>query len=150
MLTASNETTKRSQEVVATSDGALRADPSGSRYQDLGLVIDATNVAAGACVWSSYYENVQWVRNIVLFIKSDQQYRGVLVSKDSSGTASGDANYDAIVASVAASGSTFRLHRTGIGLTYGGFLGYSAKFGVKNDSAVQASYAQLRVQLLGL
>ncbi|MEN6521270.1 MAG: hypothetical protein ABFD46_09000 [Armatimonadota bacterium] len=151
MLTASNETTKRSQEVAATSDGALRVDPSGSRYQDLGLVIDDTNVAAGAYIWSSYYENTQWVRNLVLMVKSDKQYRAVVVVKDTGGIANGDSNYDSLTIAVAASGSSYRLHRLGASTSIPGILGYAAKFGVKNeDSSAAATSVQLRIQLLGL
>lgn len=150
MLTAPNETTKRSQEIVATSDGALRVDPSGSRYQDLGLIVDASSVAAGAFVWSSYLDNIQWVRNLVFLVKSDQLYRVFIAARDTNGISNSDANNDSLINSTPASGSTYRLHRAGTAASNPGFLGYSAKFGVKNEGTLQASLIQLRMQLLGL
>jgi hypothetical protein len=116
----------------------------GSKYQDLGQIISGTNMAAGAFVYSNYITNVAWVRNLVIFTQSDQQYDYGLYRQDSSGN--NDVSGITISSGQTANGAAWR------GAAINGtnaILGYGAKFFIKNSSASANTFANMRVQLLG-
>lgn len=143
MLTAAQETTKRPMEIVATPDGALRVDPSGARFSDLGLVIDASGVAAGAFVYSSWIDEVQWVRQVLLGAQGDRTHNVGLYRRDSSLTDIGGVT----VASDQTANSPSWRAIYGSGTT--GVLGYGCRFFLKNQDGTNPATLRLRVQLMG-
>lgn len=119
----------------------------GSNYQDLGQVVEGLNMAAGATVYSPYYTDLEWVRNVICLAQSDQQYDIGHQRKDTSGAIDSTnntigSNLSALLAPNYRSTTNPSL---GIGL-----LGYSTRFYIKNSSASANTYARLRVQLIGL
>jgi hypothetical protein len=114
-------------------------------YQDLGLVIDATNMAAGATVYSNWYDNVEWVRNSIVLVQTDQQYDLLSQIRDSQGNI--DGNGSSIAATQSANTTNFRKH---ISTGANSIFGYSVKYGLKNSSASPNTYGRARVQLMGL
>jgi hypothetical protein len=122
-----------------------------SNYRDLGLIIDATNVPAGAYAYSNYFDNMQWVRSFAAMVGSDQSYSVHLYIRDTAGTTHGDSTLNSVVGNQSATGgpTNLRQHRVGQLGTVPGFLGYSARFAVKNDGSAAAAI-KVRMQLLGL
>lgn len=120
-----------------------------SPYQDLGLVVEGLNMAAGAVVYSEYYDSVEWVRNVFAMATSDQQYNIGLRRRDTSGQSDFGAAWATNQAAPA--GGTYRGHPLPASGTSGhGLLGKSAAFYIQNTSTVSNTYARLRVQLFGL
>lgn len=108
-------------------------------FQDLGLVVDATNMAAGATVYSNWYDGVDWIRNIIALSSSDQQYDIVIKRRDTALNESG-----MTLKSAQASSGSLATN------TFSALLGYSVCFGIKNSSASPNTTAKLRIQMLGL
>jgi hypothetical protein len=124
---------------------AKRMVLTGSKYEDLGLNVEGLNMAAGAFVYGSWIDNVDWVRNIVFLAQSDQQYDVVVNRRDKAGASSWD--YNIATAQSAVTGSNWRAHpANGVNA----LLGYSARIGIKNSSASSNTYGRVRVQLMGL
>jgi hypothetical protein len=119
---------------------------TGSGYKDLGLVIDGS-IAAGATLSSNWFDNVSWVRNIVMLSQSDQQYDIQIYVRDIAGvgTSSILAAYTP-ASNQAANGTAWRV--TQLSGT-NALLGYSVQFRLKNSSASPNTFARLRVQILG-
>lgn len=111
------------------------------QYKDLGLAIDATNIAAGATVYSNWIDGVQWVRTVTLLCSTDQQYDIYFTVRDSSGTIGSDVS---IVTAQAAASGWWRRHYAN------NQYAYSVRFGIKNVSASLATNAKLKVQLVGI
>ncbi len=131
MLSAANELTKCAQEVVATNDGALKVDPSGARYADLGCVIDATDVAANAFVYSAWMDNVQWVRNVIITYSGSKTHNAGIFRRDSELVDAGGTTYVSDQASVS------------------GVRGYCARLFLKNQDPSATADLTMRAQLLG-
>lgn len=120
----------------------------GSKYQDLGLVLDNNNVAAGATVYSSYIDNVEWVRNAVVFTVANQQYDFVVARKNTEGAEdwastifTGQTSHAAYRPVVLVSSSS---------LNASAVFGKSVKFGIRNTSASTMTNAKIKIQLMGL
>ncbi|KIL35864.1 hypothetical protein SD71_10765 [Cohnella kolymensis] len=116
-----------------------------SENKDVGLAIDASNMAAGAIIFGNWTDNVHWVRNVVVLAQSDQQYDVGVGRRDFSGAT----DIGSTVASTqnAVLSPNWRSHPlTGSS----GVLGYSVRFFIKNSAAVPNTYGRLRAQLLGL
>jgi hypothetical protein len=120
-----------------------------SKYQDLGQVLDAGSIPAGATVYSQAYTQLTWVRNVIVFAQIDTAGWAVTIMRgDSSGvfdwavqlgssSSSTGANWGVQIGSAGQSGGS------------SGVLGYQAKFGLKNTSGSASTVGKLRVQLLG-
>ncbi len=143
MITAKNETTKRTQEVVATAEGALRVDPTGIGSQDIGLIIDAASAAAGATVYSPWYDGIQWVRTVIYASQSTRTYNMGFYRRD---TDLVDIGQNAIGGDQTANSPNWR---TTFGTGATGVIGYSCRFYLKNQDLVNTADLKLRVQLLG-
>jgi hypothetical protein len=115
----------------------FNGNPHETDYEDLGLVIDAVNVAAGAFVYSSTFVNVQWVRNIVALSQSDQQYDIYSYLSDSSGIVSSSV----LISSTALGSVPNTWWRNNVYNSTNGVLGYGVKFGIKNSSASPNTFA---------
>ncbi len=115
-------------------------------YKDLGVIIDASTMAAGAIVYSSYFDDLEWVRNIICLSQSDQQYDLVYFRRDFNGNV--DTSGQNIGTSLSAYPSPNWRYNTAISNV--GLIGYSARFYIKNSSASPNTYGRLRVQLLAL
>jgi hypothetical protein len=118
-------------------------------YRDLGLIIDATNVPAGAYAYSNYFDNMQWVRSFAAMVGCDQAYSLHINLKDTSGATHGDSVVNSVVSNQSATGGAANLRQHRVGQNAPGLLGYSARFAVKNEGASPAAI-RLRMQLLGL
>lgn len=134
-----NETTARLHKKIGPNGG----------YSDLGAIIDTTNMAAGATVYSNWIDGIDWVRNILIMAQSDQQYDLGITRRDSFGVVTSD--YVLITNNAANSGSyrPFIANATSLVAT-SGLTGYSARFFIKNSSASPNTIGKLRVQLMGL
>lgn len=123
------------------------------RYKDLGLVIDAVNVAAGATVYTPWYDNTQWVKNILFFLANTATGGNVSlnrINRDSSGradvgfamfTGTVSTNLDAL--SVRAAGSAIGATTTASHAT----LGKSTRFALINSASVVGNL-RLAIQLI--
>lgn len=114
------------------------------KYRDLGEVINATNVPAGGFIFSGWYDEIQWVRQIVFLSKSDQTYDYGIYRRDSSG----QQEYQGATLKSNASGNTTWIPNTYIGS--GCLMGYGVKFYVKNSSVSTNTLLILKTQLLGV
>lgn len=155
---------------ITTSDAMIPVDlqnhtldptnpiPVGGGYLDLGL-LDAGALAAGSTAYynaspfvNGYVTGVQWVRNVLVMETSDQTARTIIVRQDSSGTA--DYGYAAGTTdfTVGTSNTSYQdllLYGSAGTLGTSGILGYGVKIGLKNTSVTNATWARLRVQLMG-
>lgn len=114
-------------------------------YKDLSLVIEGLNMPPGTTLYSPYYDALYWVRSIICYCQSDQQYDCGYFTKDSSGRI--DASGYAIATNQSAFPANYRPSKvTGVNA----LIGYSAKFYLKNSSASTNNYSRLCVQLIGL
>ena len=112
---------------------------------DLGLYLDGTVIAAGATLYGDWINDLDWVRHIVLFVKTDQTCT-ILTSRKNRASVEAIANI--LLASTGLTGgSVVRFTSAAPPVS---LLGYSAKFGINNIGAVPTVVAQLYVQLLGL
>ena len=116
----------------------------GSLAKDLGQIITGVNMAAGATLYSTLQTDLQWVRNVIIFVQSDQQYDLALVRYDTDGVS---ALYNATIAGTQDVVATpnWRAH-----VFSNLIIGKSCTFGIKNIAAVPNTYGNVRVQLLGL
>lgn len=123
-------------------------------YRDLGLIIDGGAVAAGAVVYSNYFDDMGWVRNMALFIANDQSVDVMLTRRDQSGAA--DYSTQLKAASPATGGSNNWVSYvvppvSGNSITTNGaVVGYSFRLGLKNVGASPTTYAKLKAQLMGI
>ncbi|MDA8212148.1 MAG: hypothetical protein M0021_09765 [Clostridia bacterium] len=125
-------------------DGRLRSQPE-SRYQELGLVVEGLNMAAGAIVYGSWIDNAEFVRNIVTLTQSDQQYDVGLNRRDS--TLNADSGATVLATNQPAITTAWR---PALGVGAAALVGYGVMFYVKNSSTAANTYARVRAQLLGL
>lgn len=116
---------------------------NGYKWEDKGLIVSGTSMAAGATVYSNWFDSVDWVRNLIYLAQSDQQYDVKVQRRDSSGAASGDGGLSADAQALTGVG-VYRTH-----INSNSFLGWSARFGMKNSSASANTVAILRMQFLG-
>lgn len=112
------------------------------KYRDLGLVIDAA-LTAGSIIYSNYIDNTRWVRNVIVFEQSDQQYDVLFFKRDAVGNAETSGVTIATNQSAFAS-PNWRPH------IVSSIFGTSFKFYLKNSSVSNNTYTRLRVQLQGL
>lgn len=120
-------------------------------FKDLGLVIDATNMAAGATVYSNWVDNVEWVRNGILLAQCDQQYDIQQQVRDSNSISAYATNIIATQIAVASPNwAMAKLLQSSTSTGLSAVFGYSVRFGLKNSSASPNTYGKLRVQLMGL
>ena len=146
VLTLRNRDTDQVEDVLSNGSGAMQVE-AGGRYKDLGLVINAASVAAGAQVWgASWYDSVQWVRNMVWFSQCDLSYTAGYTLRDSEPV---ESNWLMNLVDNASSPGTEAVWRITQVTGQTGLLGYSIKFRMKNEGASEAAYLRLRVQLLG-
>ena len=115
------------------------------KYLDLGAVITATNMAAGATAFSGWNDNVALVRNITLLSQSDQQH-DIGVTRRDAGTATSGIG-TALVTNQPSTASDWRSNSIA---PPNAILGYSARFYLKNSSASPNTVGNLRVQLMGV
>jgi len=115
------------------------------KFKDLGQVITATNMAAGAMISSNFFDNLQWTRYWRATYQSDQTIQVGVCNRDTTlATNWGDYNSSSCPATGSSSWG-------GIAVTNQyGTLGYSAKFTVKNNSASANTFARLNIQLMGV
>lgn len=114
----------------------------GSGREDLGQVVLDPALAVNAVAQEAAYRGgLEWVRHLILLVRSDQPYEVYVFRRDSGGVGGwGDSIF-----SGAATGAAF----AEVAITVPkALLGYSARFGVKNTGPAPAS-VELRVQLLG-
>lgn len=147
MLTGIDETTRKGRNVVLNGDGAVRASLYGCRYVDLGQLISAEAVAAGATIYSSFVDNVQWVRWVILFGQAGNTWEAGIAKRDSSGAV---ASNEPWLSSQPANAPLWKpITSTPVsGPCTPGILGYSTKFYIKNVSVSVCDMA-LRAQLIG-
>lgn len=112
-------------------------------YKDLDLVVDAVNMAAGATVYSDYYTDLEWVRNMLIFASTDQQFDIMIKNKDNAGTIPNAYATNSNQSAQPVSYGRYPVNGTSA------LLGYSACFGIKNSSAVPNTFGKLKVQLIG-
>ncbi|NRD80272.1 hypothetical protein HPT25_23400 [Bacillus sp. BRMEA1] len=124
-------------------DGNINVAPVG-KIQDLGIVISATNMAAGATVYSSLITGTPWVRNLLMLTQSDQQYDIGVSRVDTSGI------QDWTTWVSTNNGSTASSWRPVQVVGASALLGVSAKLAIKNSSASANTFANVRAQLIGL
>jgi hypothetical protein len=128
------------------TDGSRNVKVMGGKYEDKGLNVEGLNMAAGAVVYGSWIDNVDWVRNLVILAQSDQGYDLVMQRRDTSNAASFDTN--PVTGQTTTGGSSsWRTHAIA---GASALLGYSTRFGIKNSSASANTFGRLRVQLMGL
>lgn len=119
------------------------------RYKDLGLVIDATNVPAGATVMSAIFTGLQWVRNARYLGACDQTHSVFGFPRDSSSVESGISALGASAQPSTGGANTFRAYTltSAASTASSGVFGHGVRFQMKNEGASVASYAKMRVQL---
>lgn len=146
MITVRNRETKLIEDVVGNGSGGICVEPMG-RYQDLGMVIDASNVPAGAYTYSPAYTSLEWVRHFVALSQTSQTFSLAICRRDSSGREDW--------------GSQLLVDRSahwGLWETYAGspscdcksgIIGHGCRFRLENKGA-SAANMRLAVQVLGL
>ena len=143
----------RTNNTVANAADGIRDD--GSRvvtggFLDLGLIIDAGVIAAGATVFSATFNNLSWVRNILAFIQADQLIKYSVFREISLGSGI----YDWGMSMFTLSSTSSSLWQPYVNISVAGassssVLGSSAKFAFVNVTASPTTVARLRIQLLG-
>ena len=115
------------------------------KYRDLGQIINGVNMAAGAIIASSFIDNVQLVRGWRALYQSDQTCIIGIWNRDT-GLIVNWGEYSSASLPITGSASW-----GGQGaLSASSLLGYSAKFTLKNNSASANTFANLRLQLMGV
>jgi len=147
LLNGIDETTKLCREVIVTGDGAIRVMSHSGRYEDMGAVIEAFGVAAGASVYTDYLDDVTWVRYIVMLIEADRSWDMGCVRRTASGVSSGAAAWLSAQPAVG-DGARQLVYGTQSGELTNAVLGYSAKFYMKNVGASAADFT-MYLQLIG-
>lgn len=112
------------------------------KYKDLGEVINTTNIVAGAIVYSDTFYGLHWVRNLFILAKSSQIFDIAYLAIDTNGL-SGAWHTPLQTSNGPAAGVWIPLKFTTV-------LGYACKFAIKNPSAATATYANMKVQLMGV
>lgn len=131
---------------IYTTDGSTWKNKD-INYQDLGLVIDATNMAAGATVYGSLISGLEWVRNFIMLYTSDQNFDIMIKRQDTAGNISGGSTLkSAAVGDSSRYALPFSLANVSVASS---LIGYAATFGIKNVSASPNTFAKLWIQLMG-
>ncbi|MFA5731855.1 MAG: hypothetical protein WC934_07610 [Acidithiobacillus sp.] len=124
---------------------------SHSGYKDLGAIInytDDTGKAQNEVVESAWYDNAEWVRNMILLINVDQQYDVFLYRRDSAEQTDWSSTIlsDSSATSNAYAPISLIPSNTG---SINAIVGYSFKFVIKNKAAGAMKKAILKCQVLG-
>ena len=114
------------------------------KYQDLGLVIEGLILAAGASLSSVWYDDLEWVRNVIFNSMIDQVCSLYIFGRDTSLNPLFGSYALSSTPGVAVGTSGFRPTKVA------SVIGHSGKFMVTNNGAVATTYVNIYVQLLGL
>jgi hypothetical protein len=139
MITVKNRNTDLVEEVVGNGSGAMATEPV-PRYQDIGAVISDEEVAAGASVYSTWIDSVDWVRSIVTLTQGSQSYEVGYERRDS--TLVGGGWPQVYLSAPPTLYDTWRSTSASV------VFGYSVRFVIANKGT-QAGIFSLRVQLAG-
>jgi hypothetical protein len=120
-------------------------------YKDLGEVINFSgSLAVSSSIFSSWFDNVEWVRQMIAMSKADQNYDITIVRRDKNfaedfGTSISSAHTSNWTVGLAG----YRPHIYPESSGNPPLTGGSFKIGITNKGAAPLTKASLRIQLLG-